>query len=172
MIFPDKARNSPPPLTNEQIDFWKVRRDDNPWVYVDADRGHVTTGLSQEAVMVTAMIVDDESDIRALVRMVVEAANHGLAVAGEAADGDEALRMWRADPPVVMILDNRMPGLTGLEVAEQILAENPEQQIILFSAFLDAETIERADRIGIRRCMEKTQIDQLPSELWALDQSA
>jgi two-component system, chemotaxis family, chemotaxis protein CheY len=123
-------------------------------------------------VVITALIVDDERDIRAMIRMVVEVANHGLSVAGEAADGDEALAMWRSDPPVVMILDNRMPGLTGLEVAEQILAEKPDQSIILFSAYLDDETVSRAERIGIHRCLDKTQIDQLPGELWALAPSA
>jgi YesN/AraC family two-component response regulator len=118
--------------------------------------------------MITALIVDDESDIRALIRMVVEAANHGLEVSGEAANGDEALRMWRSDQPVVMILDNRMPDLTGLEVAKQILAERPEQPIILFSAYLDTETVEQATQIGIRRCLDKMQIDRLPGEMWAL----
>lgn len=122
--------------------------------------------------MITALIVDDESDIRSLIRMTVEIANHGLGVSGEAADGDEALRMWRTDPPVIVILDNRMPGLTGLEVAERILAENPDQSIILFSAYLDAETVEQATRIGIKRCLDKTRIDRLPSEMWALAPTA
>ncbi len=122
--------------------------------------------------MITALIVDDESDIRMLIRMIVETANNGLAVSGEAADGDEALQMWRSDHPVVVILDNRMPGLTGLEVAEQMLAEEPDQSIILFSAYLDTETINHASRIGIKRCLDKTRIDQLPGEMWALAKSA
>ena len=122
--------------------------------------------------MITALIVDDESDIRLLVRMIVETANHGLGVSGEAADGKEALKMWRANPPVVVILDNRMPGLTGLEVAEQILAEKPDQAIILFSAYLDRETIDHASRIGVKRCLDKTRIDQLPGEMWALADTA
>lgn len=122
--------------------------------------------------MITTLIVDDETDIRGLIRLVVETANNGLAISGEAADGEEALRMWRADPPVVVILDNRMPGLSGLEVAEQILAEKPDQSIILFSAYLDADTVTRAGKIGIRRCLDKTDVDRLPSELWALAESA
>jgi CheY-like chemotaxis protein len=118
--------------------------------------------------MISTLIVDDESDVRALVRLVVEAANEGLTVSGEAADGDEALRQWRAAPPAVIILDNRMPGLTGLEVAEQILAETPDQKIILFSAYLDPDTREAARRVGVHRCLDKTQIAKLPEELWAL----
>ena len=75
--------------------------------------------------MTTMLIVDDEMDMRMLVRVVIEIANDGLSIVGEAADGAEALRVWRDldGPPVpdVVILDNRMPELTGLEVAEQIL---------------------------------------------------
>jgi CheY-like chemotaxis protein len=126
----------------------------------------------EEDWMITMLIVDDESDVRALVRLVVEMANNGLEVSGEAADGPEALERWRADPPVVVILDNRMPGMSGLEVAKQMLAENPHQKIILFTAFLDRETTEEARRVGVVRCLEKTAIAQLPGTLWSLADSA
>jgi|SRR5947209_254241 len=118
--------------------------------------------------MITTLIVDDENDIRALIRLVVETADHGLEVVGEAADGNEAMARWRTDSPVVVILDNRMPGLSGIEVAEQILKEKPEQRIILFSAFLDSDTVQEARQLGIRRCLDKTMIARLPDELWAL----
>src|SRR4051794_28048489 len=104
--------------------------------------------------------------------MVVEAANNGLEISGEAAVGVEALKEWRANPAVVVILDNRMPGMNGIEVAEQILAESPGQHIILFSAYLDPDTEAAARRVGVRRCLDKTQISRLPGELWALEASA
>jgi YesN/AraC family two-component response regulator len=75
--------------------------------------------------MTTILIVDDELDIRKLIRVVIEVANAGFTVVGEAVDGPDALRVWHDlnGPPVpdVIILDNRMPQLTGLEVARQIL---------------------------------------------------
>jgi len=40
-------------------------------------------------------------------------------------------------PPDVVLLDQRMPGLSGLETAEVILREKPNQAVILFTAFLD-----------------------------------
>jgi YesN/AraC family two-component response regulator len=118
--------------------------------------------------MISTLIVDDEEDVRSLVRLVVEAANEGLVVSGEAADGDEALERWREDRPVAVILDQRMPGMSGLEVAEHMLAENPNQHIILFSAFLDRSTRDAARRLGVRLCLDKTQVARLPEELWAL----
>ena len=118
--------------------------------------------------LITTLIVDDESDVRALVRMVVEIANNGLTVSGEAANGPDALRQWRSEQPVIIILDHRMPGMSGLEVAEQILSEDPDQKIILFSAFLDEETTAEAKRLGVVSCLEKTEIARLPGALWAL----
>lgn len=117
--------------------------------------------------MTTMLIVDDELDMRMLVRIVIEMANHGLTIVGEAADGAEALRVWRDldGPPVpdVVILDNRMPGLSGLEVAAQILEERPGQLIVLYSAFLDDEVRARATAIGITRCVSKQDLDRLPA---------
>ncbi|HEV2890998.1 MAG TPA: response regulator [Frankiaceae bacterium] len=115
-----------------------------------------------------ALIVDDEEDMRFLVRAVIEAANNGLAVAGEACDGAEALLRWREQRPEVVVLDHRMPDMTGLEVAEKILAEYPEQQIVLFSAYLDDETTVAARRIGVEACLAKTEYGRLPETLWRL----
>jgi YesN/AraC family two-component response regulator len=112
------------------------------------------------------LIVDDEEDMRALLRSTIEIANEGLHVAGEAADGDEAIVQWREKRPEIVVLDQRMPGATGLEVAEQILAEHPEQAIILFSAYLDPDITVRAAELGISACMSKREISQVPEALW------
>lgn len=116
--------------------------------------------------MTTMLIVDDELDMRMLVRVVIEMANEGLSIVGEAADGPEAIQVWRDldGPPVpdVVILDNRMPGLSGLEVAKRILEERPGQLIVLYSAFLDDDIRRQADALGIRCCVSKNDLEQLP----------
>jgi CheY-like chemotaxis protein len=118
------------------------------------------------------LIVDDELDMRMLVRIVIEMANNGLSIVGEAADGAEALQVWRDldGPPVpdVIILDNRMPELSGLEVAEEILEERPGQLIVLYSAFLDDTVRARAAELGIARCVSKNELEQLPHVVRAL----
>jgi CheY-like chemotaxis protein len=124
------------------------------------------------ATLTRTLIVDDEEDMRFLVRAVIEAANHGLTVAGEAADGMEAIERWREERPEVVVLDHRMPGLTGLEVAERILAEHPAQRIILFSAYLDDETSAEARRLGVELCLTKSEYGRLPEALWRLDPPA
>lgn len=118
--------------------------------------------------MTRALIVDDEEDMRFLVRTVIEAYNHGLTISGEAENGEQAIEQWREHRPEVVVLDMRMPGLTGLETAERILAESPDQRIVLFSAYLDPETTEEATRLGVDLCLAKSDYTRLPEELWRL----
>jgi YesN/AraC family two-component response regulator len=112
------------------------------------------------------LIVDDEEDMRALLRSTIEIANEGLHVAGEAVDGEDAVIQWREKRPEIVVLDQRMPGATGLEVAERILAEHPDQAIILFSAYLDPDIVARAAQLGVRACMSKREISRVPEALW------
>lgn len=122
--------------------------------------------------MLRALIVDDDRDMRFLVRTTIEIANHGLAVAGEAESGAQAIASVESDRPEVIVLDNRMPGMSGIETARQILAEHPQQSIILFSAHLDAETVAEARGLGIRACLDKTDIAGLPAALWQVAEGA
>ena len=112
------------------------------------------------------LIVDDEDDMRALLRSTIEIANEGLRVAGEAVDGEDAVAQWRETRPQIIVLDQRMPGATGLEVAQRILSEHPEQTIILFSAYLDQEIMDTAADLGIKACMSKREISRVPEALW------
>ncbi len=116
--------------------------------------------------MPSALIVDDEDDVRFLLRQIIQTSNHGLTVAGEAASGEEALTKFADTRPEVIVLDNRMPGVSGLDVAEQILRDHPEQSIILFSAQLDAETVEKATALGIRACLVKNDYFEIPAAIW------
>jgi two-component system chemotaxis response regulator CheY len=114
----------------------------------------------------TILIADDDLDMRTLVRMAIELANDGLEVVGEAADGLEALDVWRdldgPPTPDVIILDNRMPGLTGIEVAQKILAERPDQIVVLYTAFLDKAVQAEAAVVGITACVSKDEHHRLP----------
>ena len=113
----------------------------------------------------TVFLADDAADMRLLVTAVLERA--GITVIDEAVDGTEALAKVAvlSPPPVptVMVLDNRMPGATGLEVAERVLAKYPSQRIVLFTAYLDADVAQEAQDIGIRMCVSKSDWSQLPS---------
>src|SRR5437763_1837019 len=104
--------------------------------------------------------------MRALLRSTIEIANEGLIVAGEAVDGEDAVNQWREKRPEIVVLDQRMPGPSALEVAERILAEHPDQAIILFTAYLDPDIADRAAQLGIRACMSKRDISRAPLAHW------
>jgi CheY-like chemotaxis protein len=105
----------------------------------------------------TILVVDDDADMRFLARAVLEGS--GIEVAAEAADGPEALdklRELQAPPiPTVVLLDNQMPGPSGLETARRILDSVPGQMIVLFSAFLSKEIEAEAGAMGITACVSK-----------------
>ena len=114
------------------------------------------------------LIVDDEEDMRSLIRATIEIANKGLRVVGEAANGTDALAQWRQDRPDCIVIDQRMPGLTGIDVCREILAEDPSQRIVLFTAFVDAELRRTAKGLGISVVLPKEQVHKLPETLWGL----
>ena len=117
------------------------------------------------------VIVDDEDDMRALVRATIEIANDGLTVTAEASDGETAVSIVREERPEVVVLDHRMPGVSGLETAKRILAEHPDQAIVLFSSYLDRDVRRSAERLGVRVCLAKDDIRQLPDVIWATESS-
>jgi CheY-like chemotaxis protein len=111
----------------------------------------------------TVLVVDDAPDMRFLARSVLESS--GVHVVAEAADGPEAMTAFRElDPPpvpTVILLDNQMPGPSGLEVAQEMLAHAPDQLIVLFSAYLSPEVVDEAERIGVAACVSKVDVTRL-----------
>ena len=81
-------------------------------------------------------------------------------------DGVGALQQWREQKPTVIVLDNRMPGMTGLEIAEEILRQDPDQPIVLFTAYADRVTVATAASLGVR-CLAKTDLSRIPESIWA-----
>jgi two-component system, chemotaxis family, chemotaxis protein CheY len=117
--------------------------------------------------VIRIVIVDDEPDLRLLLRTMLHL-DHRIQIAGEAGDGDEALARYEELQPDVVVLDQRMPVMSGLEVAERILAHHPDQRVILFTAFLDETTTAKARALGIASVMAKDQIDRLGPEIYRL----
>lgn len=109
--------------------------------------------------MPSVLIVDDEPDIRLLVRYLVERAN--WSVAGEAASGEEAVTRWRELRPDVIVLDQLMPGISGLEAAARILAEAADQPIVLFTHLKDDRLVQAATEVGVRACLSKGNLHGL-----------
>ena len=115
---------------------------------------------------VRVMIADDDFDMRLLVRATLDGDNR-LDVVAEAEDGTLAVDAFLTSRPDVCILDYRMPGLSGLEAARRILAEQPTTKILLFSAYLTPEITAAAEELGVG-CLRKDLFMQLPEAVLAL----
>lgn len=85
---------------------------------------------------VRVVIADDHPALRAGVRAVLEQTGR-IDVVGEAAGGEEALRLVRALGPNVVLLDMEMPDLDGVAVAERLRAERSPTRVLAFSAHDD-----------------------------------
>jgi DNA-binding NarL/FixJ family response regulator len=121
---------------------------------------------------VRVLIVDDEEDMRALLKATLELDDPHLHVAGEAVDGDDAVDKWREARPDVIIMDQRMPRTSGLEAARRILAEDPDQAVVVLTAFPDKHVQAAAERMGVRGWMSKNDMRLLPALLRAIHRGA
>jgi two-component system response regulator AtoC len=94
------------------------------------------------------LVADDEPDIRLMLRTVLR--TQGWKVE-EASSGQEALELCRNGGEFdAVVLDQKMPGLTGAETAQQLRSEGFEQPIILYSAYLTEDVESLAAAVGIQ----------------------
>lgn len=117
---------------------------------------------------ISVVIVDDEADIRDLLRIVIEGSGEPIVVSGEARNGSEALRVIDETAPDIVVLDDRMPGMTGCETAAEIIRRRPLACIILCSAYLDADLKRKAEAVGVRLCVPKGDITRIPDAILRL----
>jgi CheY-like chemotaxis protein len=84
----------------------------------------------------TILVVDDEDDIRAVVRQML--AREGYVVL-DAADPNQALRLAAQTPVDLLLTDVVMPLMRGTELAQRLLAVAPDAKVLLMSAYKLAE---------------------------------
>ena len=110
---------------------------------------------------ISVLVVDDHPDLRHLVRTLITAANDGLECNIEAESGEAAIAYLDEGEATIVVLDQMMPGMTGVETAQVILDRRPDQRIILFSAYLDEQLRSEARALGIRECIDKRNFDHV-----------
>ena len=97
--------------------------------------------------MISVLIVDDQDLVREGLRMMLEA-EPDLTVAGEAADGRQALVQARRLDPDVILMDVRMPGLDGIQVAGQLVRGGCRAKVLMLTTFNMDEYVYHAMKAG------------------------
>ncbi|WP_306321529.1 MULTISPECIES: response regulator transcription factor [unclassified Streptomyces] len=113
--------------------------------------------------MTSVLIVDDQPMQRFGFRMLLESQDD-LAVAGEAADGTEAVRMVSEFRPDVALMDIRMPGLDGIEATRRIVEAGDHTKVLILTTFDLDEYAYAGLRAGASGFLVK---DAQPEELLA-----
>jgi len=110
------------------------------------------------------LLADDHAIVRRGLRSLLET-EPGLQIAGEAADGLEAVRLATEQRPDVLILDIGLPKLNGIDVAARAQKIDPAPWVIILTMHTDESYILRALAAGARAYLlkEATDEDLLPA---------
>lgn len=115
-------------------------------------RPHATR--SDPQVEISVLIADDHEVVReGLVAMINRQQN--MHVVAQAADGAEALALWRRHHPVITLVDLRMPKLDGVGVISEVRAIDSKARIIILTTYDGDEDIYRGMRAGAKAYMLK-----------------
>jgi DNA-binding NarL/FixJ family response regulator len=101
------------------------------------------------------LLADDHCIVRQGLRALLEGA--GFDVVGEAADGQEAVRLVETVKPDVVVLDLIMPTLNGLDAGRQILQRHPGMPVLLLTMHTEEHHVAAALRAGVKAYLLKTQ---------------
>jgi DNA-binding NarL/FixJ family response regulator len=102
------------------------------------------------------VLADDHHLVRERCRALLQ--REGFEIAGEAADGREALRLALAHHPDVAILDWSMPLLDGLDAARDIVEHCPRTRVVILTTHREDYQIAAAFRAGICAYVVKTHV--------------
>jgi two-component system, NtrC family, sensor kinase len=90
------------------------------------------------------VLIDDETDILDVTQLALADAGYQVATAE---DGQSGLDLCRGFKPRIVITDIRMPGLSGLDVLEQLKKDDPNVEVIVVTAFTDMDVAIKALRL-------------------------
>jgi DNA-binding NarL/FixJ family response regulator len=96
---------------------------------------------------IRVLVADDQALLRDSFRVLLDS-SPGFAVVGEAGTGREAVALALAQPTDVVLMDIRMPDLTGIEATEHICAQTTDTRVLILTTFDLDEYVYGALRAG------------------------
>jgi two-component system response regulator AtoC len=114
--------------------------------------------------MTKVLVVDDEKIIVNLLREFLQRKSYEVITAS---DGAEALEKVRSESPKVVLLDINMPGMSGLDVLQNIRQSDPQVGVIMVTAMADEELGRSALSAGaFDYIMKPFDLEYLEKVLW------
>ena len=107
----------------------------------------MTDHTSEHPLPVRILIADDHEVVRIGLAALLDR-QPGFTVVGEAASGDEAVRLARRDRPDVVVMDIRMPDGSGIEACRTITSELAGTPVIMLTSYADADALFAAIDAG------------------------
>lgn len=104
---------------------------------------------------ITVLLVDDQALVRGGLRLILEA-EPDIELVGEAADGDEAVRLALALRPDIVLMDIRMPTLDGITATRQLLPRLDATRVVMLTTFDVEDYVVEAFRAGASGFILKT----------------
>ncbi|UUZ83344.1 response regulator [Paenibacillus sp. P26] len=112
--------------------------------------------------MLRVVIVEDEYIVRYGIRSMIDWEKVGLAVIGEASNGQEALELIVQEPPDILITDIKMPVMDGLALIAEVRKFSPHMKILILSNLEDFQYAKEAIRYGVSEYLIKS--DMMPRD--------
>lgn len=107
---------------------------------------------------ITVLLVDDHSLVRRGFRRILED-EPDMEVAGEAGDGEEAVKLAKQLHPKVVLMDCALPHLSGLQATRQILEALPDTLILMLSMHEEETLVRQALDAGAKGYVLKNAVD-------------
>lgn len=104
---------------------------------------------------IRVVIAEDDPFARDTVQRYL-ASTPQIELVGVATDGTQGLQLIREHDPDVAILDHHMPGLSGVDVAKRVLAENLSCRVLIFTAMADENLLAKALEAGVTGLLLKS----------------
>ncbi len=95
--------------------------------------------------MIKFLVVDDEPGVVDQVRELLELRNYAVVTA---TSGEKALELVKKENPNIVILDIRMPGITGIDVLKEVKKSYPKTRVIMLTGVEDDATRQMAMSLG------------------------
>lgn len=113
---------------------------------------------------IRVILADDHDVVRAAVRDILDKYARDIEVIGEAATGEEVLKMKM--PADVYVLDISMPRLDGIETTDRLLRRDPETKVVILTIWDEGSMVKRAMEHGARAYVFKLRAgDELPEAI-------